>query len=100
VSVDPDNPPQDRTDWARVEAKTDEDIARDVGSDPDAELWTDEMFANAVWVEPRIKMPISIRVDPDVLEFFKANGPGYQSRINAVLRTFMDATRKGRASKR
>ncbi len=37
------------------------------------------------------KAPISLRVDPEVLDWFKAQGPGYQTRINAVLRAFMEA---------
>lgn len=39
-----------------------------------------------------LKAPISLRVDADVLEWFKAQGPGYQTRINAVLRAFRDAS--------
>ncbi|MEO7973311.1 MAG: BrnA antitoxin family protein, partial [Thermoanaerobaculia bacterium] len=38
------------------------------------------------------KASISLRVDQDVLEWFKAQGPGYQTRINAVLRAFRDAS--------
>ncbi len=37
------------------------------------------------------KQPISFRVDPDVLGFFKAKGPKYQTRMNAVLRAYMDS---------
>ena len=40
------------------------------------------------------KVDIHMRLDPDIVEFFKKEGPGYQSRINAVLRTYMEA-RKG-----
>jgi len=40
----------------------------------------------------RSKAAISLRVDADVLEWFKAQGPGYQTRINAVLRAFKDAS--------
>lgn len=39
--------------------------------------------------EPKL---VSLRVDADVLEWFKAQGPGYQTRINAVLRAFKDAS--------
>lgn len=39
------------------------------------------------------KTSISLRVDADVLKWFKAQGPGYQTRINAVLRAFKDASR-------
>lgn len=38
------------------------------------------------------KSSISLRVDNDVLEWFKAQGPGYQTRINTVLRAFRDAS--------
>jgi uncharacterized protein (DUF4415 family) len=38
------------------------------------------------------KASISLRVDADVLEWFKAQGPGYQTKINAVLRAFKDAS--------
>jgi len=40
----------------------------------------------------RPKTSISLRVDSDILEWFKAQGPGYQTRINAVLRAFKDAS--------
>jgi uncharacterized protein (DUF4415 family) len=40
------------------------------------------------------KKAISIRVDEDVLEFFKTDGAGYQRRINAVLRSYMEQKRK------
>jgi len=40
------------------------------------------------------KIPISIRVDPEVIDFFRKTGPGYQTRINAVLRAFMERARK------
>ena len=40
------------------------------------------------------KAPISLRVDPEVLEWFKTQGPGYQTRINGVLRAYMDASRQ------
>ena len=39
------------------------------------------------------KTSISLRLDADVLEWFKSKGPGYQTRINAVLRAFKDASR-------
>jgi uncharacterized protein (DUF4415 family) len=48
--------------------------------------WTDVVVPEA----PHKKL-ISLRVDPDVLEFFKARGPGYQTRMNAVLRAYMEA---------
>jgi len=38
------------------------------------------------------KAAVSLRVDQDVLEWFKAQGSGYQTRINSVLRAFRDAS--------
>ena len=88
---------KDRTDWARVEALTDEDIARAVADDPDAApLLDDAWFHKARLMPPDPKVPISIRVDRDVLEWFQRRGPRYQTRINAVLRAYVEAHTKGR----
>lgn len=57
----------------------------------------DDFWSSAQVVDPVAKQPISLRVDTDVLDWFKAQGPRYQSRINAVLRSFMAlATVRGR----
>lgn len=84
-----------KTDWARVRALTDEEIDAAIASDPDAAPPLDaEWFRRARIVLPEPKVPISIRLDRDVLEWFKSKGPRYQSRINAVLRAFMEARRR------
>ncbi|MBL4807601.1 MAG: BrnA antitoxin family protein [Rhodobacteraceae bacterium] len=72
------------TDWDRV-AKS--DGYEDVGSEDDFD------WSNAVIVEPPHKKMVSIRLDAEVLEFFKASGKGYQTRINAVLKSFVTAHR-------
>jgi uncharacterized protein (DUF4415 family) len=82
-----------KTDWARVDALTDEDIARAVANDPDAAP-LDIDWSDAVLVIPAKKKAISIRVDEDVLDFFKKEGDGYQRRINAVLRSYMQQKAK------
>ena len=56
-----------------------------------------DFFATASMVHPTAKRPISLRVDEDVLKWFKAQGPRYQSRMNAVLRAYMAAVEKGAA---
>jgi uncharacterized protein (DUF4415 family) len=81
------------TDWARVDALTDEDIARAVANDPDAAP-IDIDWSDAVLVIPSRKKAISIRVDEDVLDYFKSQGDGYQRRINAVLRSYMQQKAK------
>ena len=88
-----------RSDWARVDATTDAQIAEQIRRNPDELEFTDEMLAAARWVMPEKKVPISFRVDPDVLAFFKSAGDGYQSRMNAVLRGYMRGHR-GKARKR
>lgn len=86
--------PQTKTDRSRLTAKTDEEIITQALSDPDAQP-TDENF----WKDAKVVLPpesrkehISIRLDADVLQFFRTSAPrGYQKQINAVLRTFMNA---------
>ena len=56
-----------------------------------------DFFSSAVLVQPTPKQPVSLRVDVDVLKWFKAQGPRYQSRMNAVLRAYMAAVEKGAA---
>ena len=91
---------KDRTDWARVAALTDEEIAAAVASDPDAApLLDEEWFRHATLVAPAAKQPVSIRIDQPVLEWFKAQGPRYQTRINAVLRAYV-AAHKGKGRRR
>lgn len=83
------------TDWARVDALTDADIEGAIAEDPyAAPILDEEWFRTAELVLPEPKVPISIRVDRDVLEWFKGQGPGYQSRINAVLKAYMKGHRK------
>jgi len=79
-----------RTDWARIDSLTDEDIATAIRDDPDVAPELDaEWFASATLVMPRPKEQISIRLDRDVLEHFRRY-PRYQTRINAILRAAME----------
>jgi uncharacterized protein (DUF4415 family) len=83
-----------RTDWARIDALTDEEIAAAVRDDPDAAPIADEeWFAGATIVMPKAKEQISIRLDTDVLEHFRKY-PRYQTRINAILRAAMEHEKK------
>ncbi|MFN3722460.1 MAG: BrnA antitoxin family protein [Paracoccaceae bacterium] len=50
-------------------------------------------WANAVLVDPANKQMVSLRLDADILNFFKSNGKGYQTRMNAVLRAYVEAQR-------
>ena len=79
-----------QTDLKRLRSMSDDEIAANVALDPDAAP-LDADWASAEVVVPPRKVPISIRVDQDVLEFFKEAGAGYQRRMNAVLRAYMRA---------
>jgi uncharacterized protein (DUF4415 family) len=50
-----------------------------------------DFFKSATLVLPEPKTTMTIRLDQQVLEWFKAKGPGYQTRINALLRAYMEA---------
>lgn len=57
----------------------------------DAPRLRKSFFAKATLRLPRRKPTVTIRLDPDVLNWFKRQGPGYQTRINSVLRMYMEA---------
>ena len=87
---------KDLTDWKAFDALTDEDIERAVAEDPDTWIPTEEEWAKAKVVWPPGKEPITIRLDKDILQWFRKRGRGYQSKINAVLRGYIDAQKRGR----
>jgi uncharacterized protein (DUF4415 family) len=79
---------QSRTDWAKIKAMKDKDI-----DFSDAPELNDDFFAEAkLW--PGKKKQITIRLDPDVLDYFKTKGRGYQSSINATLRRYMETQQR------
>ena len=87
---------ESRTDLARIHAKTEAELERDIASDPD---WRDiprTWHEAAEAVMPVSKKLLSLRLDTDVVDWFRQQGPGYQTRINAVLRTFVARQSKGK----
>jgi len=81
-----------RTDWPRVKAINDKDIKL-TSEHPEADVKHIVRGILRQGLKPvPSKTSISLRVDADVLEWLKAQGPGYQTRINAVLRAFKDAS--------
>lgn len=73
-----------KTDWNRLEAMKDKDIdTSDI-----AELGDD--FFQRAEVRAPAKQTVTIRLDSDVLEWFKEQGQGYQTRINQLLRVYME----------
>ncbi len=85
------------TDWERIRNMMDEEIEAAAASDPDAvPIGLD--WSDAELIIPK-KQPVSIRLDEDVLSYFKETGPRYQTRINEVLRRFVKA-QKAKAKKK
>ena len=85
---DDPNAPDLQTDLARLDRMKDEDI--DYSDAPEI---TPEMFAKAIvrrGLKPRVKKQITLRVDDDVLSWFKKQGTGYQTKINLLLRAYME----------
>ncbi len=88
-----------QTDWDRVDKLRDEDI--DFSDSPEV---TPEMFAKAVLrkgLKPvSKKTQVTLRIDDDVLTWFKKQGKGYQTRINSLLKAYKEAhqTESGRTT--
>lgn len=80
---------ESQTDWAAVHAKTEEELERDIANDPDWAGIPEDWYKDAVLVPGRKRL-VSLRLDDDVLTWFRAQGRGYQTRINLVLRTYME----------
>jgi uncharacterized protein (DUF4415 family) len=73
---------------------SDKEVERRAAADPDAGIIPPGFWDNAtVWTPPR-KQQITLRLDRDVIGWFKRTGKGYQSRMGAVLRSYVEAKRK------
>ncbi len=81
---------ESQTDWARIDAMTDDEI--DLTDIPEI---TEEMWAKAVWRKGSksnsTNSQETLAVDGDVIEFFKAQGRDYQKKINQLLRAYMES---------
>jgi uncharacterized protein (DUF4415 family) len=86
---------EDETDWARLDAMTEEELEAAIASDPD---WADiplDWYKHARPHYPRdLKKQVTVRLDPDIFDWFKRQGAGYQTGINAALRAFVEAHEK------
>lgn len=79
-----------KTDWHRLKARS---VAKPTSEHPEADVQhiVHGMVRRGLEPTPP-KAAVSLRLDQDVLDWFKAQGPGYQTRINTVLRAFRDAS--------
>jgi uncharacterized protein (DUF4415 family) len=75
-----------RTDKVKLHRKGDKYLNYEDSPITDKEFWKDaEVFM------PRQKVHISLRLDENIIDYFKAEGSGYQSRINAILKAYVNA---------
>lgn len=92
---------KDETNDARLDAMTDDDIARAVASDPTmAPIGSIDWDKASLVIPPTAKDVITLRLDHDVLEWLRSTGKGYQTRINQVLRAWRDQTLQKAAEER
>lgn len=77
-----------QTNWDGVDKLTDADVIDESMPELDEAFWQEAVFV------PGPKQQITLRIDADVVEFFRSQGPGYQRRMNAVLRRYVQAQRQ------
>lgn len=97
----PDDRRRGRTDWQRLRAMSEEQIEANTAADPENPRWTDAELQAAELVLPseEPKVPVSIRLDSEVVDYFKQAGRGYQSRINAVLLGYVRSQQQKRGNR-
>jgi uncharacterized protein (DUF4415 family) len=83
---------EDRTDWAKVDATTEAEIEAQAAEDGDDYYFPPGWTQVYKGLPPR-KAPINLRIDEDILDWFRKTGKGYQTRINSVLRAFVESRR-------
>ena len=79
-----------KTDWRRLRSMTEEEVHAAIIKDPDAKPTDEAFWKGAPVVMPQRKETVTMRLDADLLEWFRRER-GYQTRINAILRAYMNA---------
>ena len=79
-----------QTDWARVDAMTEEELEASIDHEEEGEFDWSTIHVGI----PGPKQQLTVRFDADVIDWFKAQGAGYQTRMNAVLRSYVDAQKR------
>jgi uncharacterized protein (DUF4415 family) len=78
------------TDWSRLERASAASIRKGIAADPDAHRTNVQFWKDAKVVLPTPKEIVTMRLDADLLRWFRRER-GYQTRINAILRAYMQA---------
>jgi uncharacterized protein (DUF4415 family) len=82
---------QAKTDWERLRRMTDDEVERAALADPDAPPTDFDFWRDAALVTPGERERVTLRLDREVVAFFRHRGPGYQRRMNAVLGAYVEA---------
>jgi len=90
----PDKSRKGGSDWGRLDRLSDDEIEVLARADRDNPATTADDWAQAFIGLPPQKTPVNAKFDDDVVAWFKAQGRGYQARMNAVLRRYMETHRK------
>ena len=81
---------EDQIDWARVDALTEEELEASIDHDEEGEIdWSTVQVGI-----PGPKQQLTVRFDADVVDWFRGQGAGYQTRTNAVPRGVIDAQKR------
>lgn len=77
------------SDWERVRNMTEEELEASIDHEEEGEIdWNTEYEG---FPPVAVKKQITLRLDPEIIDFFRDQGPGYQTRMNQVLRSYVDA---------
>lgn len=79
-----------RTDWRRIDAMTDNELDRIIAADDEESGFIPD-WTKAELVLPESKLSVNLRLDREIVEFFKGQGRGHISRMQAVLKAYVDA---------
>jgi uncharacterized protein (DUF4415 family) len=83
---------EDLTDWGKVAAMTQEELDHLISEDPDERTFEPD-WARAELVVPERRRSVHLLLEQDIIDFFKAQGKGHISRMQAVLRAYVNAHR-------
>ncbi len=78
------------TDWSHLDRRTPAQIRKGIGADPEAHATDGQFWKTAKVVQPTPKEIVTMRLDADLLRWFRRER-GYQTRINAILRAYVEA---------
>ena len=92
IPAERSDPGEDRSDFARIDSLTEEELEESIDIEEEGEIDWGTIQVGL----PLLKKQLTVRLDTEVVDWFKSGGPGYQTRINAVLRSYVDAKKSAR----